>query len=141
MPNNVKSDQEVSIITWDNVRQRAVGVALWIQNNIQGNVVNLYGVPRGGVVPAVIITYLLENAGVDVRLVQSIQALNPNDFRTLVVIDDICDSGDTFTMLKQLFPVAKTTTLFHRSTATFQPDYFDEEITTENWLDFPWEVS
>jgi hypoxanthine phosphoribosyltransferase len=77
----------------------------------------------------------------DVRLAQSIYDLSPNDFRNLVVIDDICDSGHTFQVMKQLAPTAKTVTMFHRSTATFNPDYYDEYVTTENWLQFPWEAN
>lgn len=141
MPNNIKGTQETSVVTWGNIHQHATDIALWIKNNIHGDVVNLYGIPRGGVIPAVMITYLLENMGVDVRLAHAINNLNPNDFRSLVVIDDICDSGDTFKMVKQLFPMAKTVTLFHRSTAKFVPDYFVEEVVTDNWLNFPWEVS
>ena len=141
MPNNIKGDQEVQVITWDNVLIHAVDLALWIRNNTLGKQVTLYGVPRGGTIPAVVIAYMLEHDGMNVRLAQALDHLTPNEFRNLVVIDDICDSGDTFRVIQKIAPTAKTVTLFHRSTATFTPDYFSDCITTENWLHFPWECS
>lgn len=140
MPNNIKhSRQPTKDLSWEDIRIRSVGVALWVKNNMSHKGLSVYGIPRGGVIPATIVTYLLENAGIEARFVQSIYDLTPNDFRNLIVIDDICDSGDTFKVLKQLAPTAKTATLYHRSDAGFTPDYFDEEIVTTHWLSFPWE--
>ena len=141
MPNNVRGDKEVTIVKWDHIRDHAVGIAMWIKRTTPGNQVSLYGVPRGGTIPAVVIAYLLESVGMEVRLAQALDHLTPNELRNLVVIDDICDSGDTFKVIQKIAPTAKTATLFHRSTATFEPDYYDEYITTENWLQFPWEAN
>jgi xanthine phosphoribosyltransferase len=64
----------------------------------------------------------------------------PGELHKLVVIDEICDSGDTFKVIKQLFPMAKTATLFHREGAAFTADYHSYDIKSEAWLQFPWEV-
>jgi hypothetical protein len=50
MANNIKGNQEVSVVTWDNVRQCAVGIAMWIRDHTPRKSVSLYGIPRGGTI-------------------------------------------------------------------------------------------
>ena len=139
MPNNIKGDQEVQAITWEQVRMHALDLALWIRDTSPEKQVTLYGIPRGGTIPAVMIAYMLENEGMNVRLAQALDHLTPNEFRNLIVIDDICDSGDTFKVIQQIAPTARTVTLFHRSTAAFTPNYHSDCLYTNTWLQFPWE--
>lgn len=65
----------------------------------------------------------------------------PNNKRVLIV-DDICDSGDTLyevsNTLKKLYPTCyfKTTTLFFKKSAKFIPDYTIHP--TKEWIEFFW---
>lgn len=64
-------------------------------------------------------------------------------FRSILVIDDIADSGKTLdyvmTLLKKNLPTQtiKTATLFYKKRSVIKPDYYAEE--TEDWIVFPWE--
>jgi xanthine phosphoribosyltransferase len=63
--------------------------------------------------------------------------------RSILIIDDLVDSGKTmsyvFDLFKRTFPTAciKTATLFYKKSSTIKPDYFVQE--TDDWVVFPWE--
>jgi len=55
-----------------------------------------------------------------------------------MIIDDICDSGETIKKLKENFPKCQTATLYHKITAIDKPDIYGT-VSTYDWLYFPWE--
>lgn len=141
MPNNiVKPDQQIDHVTWKDITDGAFIIADWIQRTLGDNTA-IYGIPRGGTVPAVAIVHQLEARGLRARFTADLNHLMPSELHKLVVIDEICDSGDTFKVIKQLFPMAKTATVFHRKSAVFTADYHAYEVEDDRWLLFPWEVA
>ena len=60
----------------------------------------------------------------------------------ILVVDDICDSGDTLSQVintlkeKNTTCEFKTATLFYKKTATFTPDYTLHEA--KEWIEFFW---
>ncbi len=64
-------------------------------------------------------------------------------FNTILIIDDIADSGETLdfviTLIKEALPNAtiKTAVLFYKPKSKIKPDYYVEETT--DWIVFPWE--
>ena len=62
--------------------------------------------------------------------------------KKILIIDDICDSGDTLfevlKIIKEKNPTCtfKTATLFYKKTAIFTPDYTLHEA--KEWIDFFW---
>ena len=140
MPNNVKKPaQDIDKVAWATIKSGAYLIAAWIRDNIGDNAV-VYGIPRGGMIPAITITHQLEGMGLRARFLADIYAVTPPEIPKLVVVDEICDSGDTFRTLKQLFPMAKTATIFHRVGAKFTADYHPYTIDDDRWLRFPWEA-
>ena len=64
--------------------------------------------------------------------------------KRVLVVDDVCDTGDTMSaiiMCKEINKgrVLSTATLHLKPWSFFEPDYHAEE--TKNWLQYPWEVS
>ncbi len=65
------------------------------------------------------------------------------NFNTILIIDDIADSGKTLEfvikLLKEHLPNAtiKTAVLFYKPKSKIKPDYYVEETT--DWIVFPWE--
>jgi hypoxanthine phosphoribosyltransferase len=109
MPKNIiKPDQEIEVITWKDIANGACIIADWVQKNLGDNV-SIYGIPRGGTIPAIMMVHQLEARGLRARFTVDLNHLMPAELHKLVVIDEICDSGDTFKVIKQLFPMAKTT--------------------------------
>jgi len=95
----------------------------------------IYGVPRGGAIPAV---WLSHKTGIDYYQLNSAQISKTADLSHILIVDDICDSGETIKKLKENFPKCQTATLYYKETAIDKPDIYGE-VTGEEWLVFPWE--
>jgi xanthine phosphoribosyltransferase len=90
----------------------------------------IYGVPRGGLVVAVILSHKL---GIPLKT----DPWNPFKSKYLVV-DDINDSGRTlFPHTRE--PNAHTVVLTTRSTSKIQSTYSGDTIEDDEWVYFPWE--
>lgn len=85
-------------------------------------------IPRGGLIPGVIISHLL-----DIPLV-----LNPKYKGNLLLVDDIADSGLTLKTFSTDAPNCTTLTLYKDIHSNFIPDYFYFE--SGEWIKFPWET-
>ena len=88
----------------------------------------VYGIPRGGCIPATWISYQL-----DIHLMTEYGFYIPAE--KVLIADDICDTGITF----EPFIEAgyDTACLFWKPRATVKPTYYVHE--TELWVVFPYE--
>ena len=120
-------------IDWDIIDQLITVIARKIMASdveIQG----VYGIPRGGLVPAVLLSHKL-----GVPLVSSLKNHS-------LIVDDISDSGNTLTNLlnKAHYPISGThklytATIFERKSTSFKPDFVGKHIEYQDWIVFPWE--
>ena len=76
------------ILNWQNVRSRAKEIAEEIMKSGVPNGLNLYGIPRGGIYAAQLVSAALDERGMSNILVESSELAQ-------VFIDDIIDSGAT----------------------------------------------
>ena len=88
---------------------------------------DIFGLQRGGLIPAVMISHQL-------RIPMTKGTISTNT----LIIDDICDSGETIQKIKENFPKCQTATLYYKETAIVKPDIYGE-IVEEEWIVFPWE--
>lgn len=56
-----------------------------------------------------------------------------------LIVDDICDTGETLGALQAIFPNSKSCTLFLGAKKRHIPDYYLE--ITDEWIVFPWETN
>lgn len=99
---------------------------------------HILAIARGGLVPA---TYIAHALGVST--IECCREVPPmyNLSDDVLIVDDISDSGDTLAQLVVKLNCNYTTaTVFKRFNTSFEPDYFGEEILTDDWITFPWEV-
>jgi hypoxanthine phosphoribosyltransferase len=89
----------------------------------QPNIDSVFGLKRGGLIPAVMISHKLGLPWSDVML--------PNT----LVVDDICDTGIT---LKNTVGVY-TAVLHYKSQSKVIPTYYAEEIENDSWIVYPFE--
>lgn len=87
---------------------------------------NIYGIPRGGLVIATIISYALNKP-----LITNKQEITKNT----LIVDDICDSGKTLEEYKD----NDTYTIFYKKEAKIKPTYYTKITNQETWIVFPWE--
>ena len=92
----------------------------------------VYGVPRGGLIIAVLVSH---NLGIP--LITSLRDMYGKKF---LVVDDIADTGRTLEKLKKLEVCDKATfaTLDYHKQSSVVPDYWISE-KGDNWIVYPWE--
>jgi len=117
----------------------------------------IVGVARGGLVPARILSDLLEKSNIVTVTVESretdqenkkepvlIHALPiPVAGKRVLIVDDVADTGQSLTMAREhvLLHKAQETkiaTLYYKPWSMVKPDYYEKE--TERWIIFPWDA-
>ena len=141
-------------VEWDHVYSLLLEIADRIkESDFKADVI--VGISRGGLLPARILSDLLDNphlANIKVEFYVDIDqtkevpvitqpvSVSVKDKRVLIV-DDITDSGQSFRLvwetLAQEAAEVKTVTLYHKPWSCFTPDIYARE--TEAWVIFPWE--
>ena len=111
-------------LSWNDIeRDVETLVKRILLSNIPVNTV--HGLKRGGYIPAVMISHQLKLPYSEVVL------------KDTLVIDDICDSGETLDKAPGLYHAVLH---YKPHTSIFTPNLFAREIGDE-WLVYPWERS
>ena len=115
------------------------------------------GFGRGGLIPATIIAYKLGipvlNYGVssyinkdktpEYNVYQNIDFDNLPKSSRLLVIDDICDTGETFkhfrSMTKPNVWAATYAALFAKESSSINVDFYSSLAGEDQWIVFPWD--
>ena len=138
--------------TWEEMRRDVNVLARDIVLNNFDPVV-IVGLSRGGLTPGVMLSHWFKKPFKSVA-----SALRdfpewedylprPTDKRVLIV-DDICDSGETFHKIKDYLTKnangvdVRFATLWWNNECNFEPTYYVKEIakdSTNTWIHFPWE--
>ena len=100
----------------------------------------IFGLERGGLPVAVHLSHKL-NIPLVVKMEEVFELLAKQDTLSVLVVDDIIDTGST---LEGIFYdidgiKRKTAVLYYKPHASFTPDYYVRQTT--DWLVFPWENS
>ena len=109
-------------LTYDNFLLAMQEIAKRI-NKLPGK--SIYGIRRGGMVPAVYLSHLTGR-----RIV-------PSPGKKTIIVDDICDSGTTLYDYKKLG--YKTATIYYHKQNIVEPDIWIYE-KKDDWILFPWET-
>ena len=91
----------------------------------------VYGVPRGGIILAVLISH-----GLDVPMLFSPAA-------GCLIVDDICDTGETLVHYYKNSsamekPKYHITTMIYKENSLVKPEYYWDK-KYDSWVVFPWE--
>ena len=89
---------------------------------------SIYGVPRGGLVVAVMLSHRL-----NLPLTNKINS-------KVLIVDDISDRGDTLTKLEEKEKVNFVATLITRTRSKFWPDFTAKLTSDKDFYVFPWET-
>lgn len=99
----------------------------------------VYGIPRGGLIPAVFISHQLE---IDL-LINLNSSLNKLKDKKIFIIDDIVDTGITMIEIINLIKLFNiklkvfSGSIFKHKKSNFIPDFYVEE--NDKWIIFPYE--
>jgi hypoxanthine phosphoribosyltransferase len=150
------SNIDYEVPTWDQIYEMLLCQAQKIktQNYKQDLIV---AIARGGVIPARILSDLLETPNlsfIQIEFYANInqtlqeptlkQALTTNvTGKKLLLIDDISDTGKSLKLAKthlqhQGAIEIKTATLYEKSHSIMTPDFYEKQ--TADWVVFPWDI-
>ena len=113
--------------SWENVTDEIDNlVSILSEKNLP--IDSIYGIPRGGLIPAVMLSHKLDLPFV----------LNPTE--NTLVVDDISDSGLTLGD-HHLHGAIYTLTLHMRNGSKYEPTIYGKFIDSDKWIVYPWELS
>lgn len=112
---------------WNYINKAIDDLAVRIKKN---NYIAIYGLPRGGLIPAVMLSHKL-----------NLPLINNKSFVTskILVVDDIIDSGNTIKEFKKLHGNFDLVTIHYKNCSTIYPTYYYEKIDKRVWAIYPWE--
>jgi len=144
--------------SYNDIHNACVGIAGAMKATI-GDVKNVIGVARGGLLPAVILSHTLNKPlivveysskagkGDDKEQSNNLPILTPEQGPVLIV-DDICDSGHTLNEIvyhfNKLGVSVVTAVLFYKTheNQVMIPDLYWRQIPSDaGWVTFPFEVT
>ena len=112
--------------SWEDIDEHMEMLSLDIMKS-GVNFNKIAGIKRGGLIPAVMLSHILNTPISDII-----------DSYTLVV-DDICDTGETLNSYKELkCPIA---TIHYKRSAIIEPTFWRELVDDKTWIVYPWERS
>lgn len=91
----------------------------------------IYGIPRGGLVIAVMMSHIL-----NIPYTDRLQSLYGERF---LVVDDIADSGETLQQMRaEVFKNAEFATIHYNKDSIFKPNFY-VSMKQNDWIVYPWE--
>ena len=117
-------------LTWNDV-DRAINRIVASINSNGTKFEAVGGLPRGGLIPAVMLSHRLSIPFVAQANISSIEG-------DILVVDDICDTGRTLKRFKFENNIY-TAALHWKQSADYQPNYFWEIAYENEWIVYPWE--
>lgn len=117
-------------LSWDDI-DRAINRIVASIHSSEIELKAIGGLPRGGLIPAVMLSHRL-----GIPFVSQVNI--KNIFGNILIVDDICDTGQTLKQFKFENNVY-TATLHWKQSAEYQPNYFWEIAYENEWIVYPWE--
>ncbi len=142
--------------TWSQIYDMLLNQARKIQNQ-QYQPDTIIGIAKGGVIPARLLSDLMETSQLSTIEIESYQniaepKLKPTLKKTLsisvegkkiLVVDDISDTGRCLKLAQTYLQEQgaleiRTATLYFKPQSITKPDFYEKQ--TSNWVVFPWEI-
>jgi uncharacterized protein len=121
-------------LSWELIDELTDKIAIEVSRNYK-EIKFIYGIPRGGLIPAVILSHKL-----GIKLINEV-------FSHTLVVDDIVDTGETMKIRVAEANIwgdtrnIVTTSLVTRSSAEYKPNITGMPLRSDGWVCYPWENS
>ena len=144
-------------VSWDQFHRDARALAWRLAD--KGPFEGIVCITRGGLVPAAIVARELElrlietvcvasyhnyaNQG-ELRVLKdiapSIRAIGDGRGKSVLVIDDLTDTGKTARIVREMLPNAHFATVYAKPQGVPTIDTFVTEVSQDTWIYFPWDM-
>ena len=121
-----------TFVSWDELESLVDDLCTKIvRSGVQ--IEHIYGLPRGGLIPAVMISHKL-------NIPMTSKPISHN----ILIVDDICDSGETFFSVEKKYHEDKLEIKFaclhlKPHTSIFTPEFCGRYLYSNAWIVYPWE--
>ncbi len=122
------SEEVKRMVNWREVDQLVWNLVRKIPKK---EIQNIYGVPRGGLIPAVMLSHQL-----NLPLLLDRSRIGKNT----LIVDDLTDSGKTLVELTKEVGKVRTAVLFHNKESIYLPTYYGD-MKPDSWIVFPYETN
>ena len=122
----MKKENTLLYCTWDHLDKLIMDIKMHLEDT---KYVNIAGIPRGGLIPAVMLSH-----ATGLPLVPIGEAKG-----NTIIVDDIVDSGETVSSFMNAG--YRVVALYERYTAKHKPEFAPHFLAADNWIVFPWESS
>ncbi|NBW57287.1 hypothetical protein EBR43_05795 [bacterium] len=144
---------EKTIVTWRKVMSLCSNIVAQLKDKYP-NVVDydIVGLSRGGLVPGVIISNMLNVRQMHALGMRSYadqektethvyQVPDIASMRKILLIDDISDTGESFKQTHEMLVNKEviTVSLFLKEKTKFVPNVYGKKVKHDQWVVFPWE--
>ncbi len=140
---------------WGAIYEGSQALARFARKEI-GEPQGIIGIARGGLVPATIMAHIFDiKPVISVSIVSYdketktarpvITALDKARLASVgkgkgwLIVDDICDTGETIKVMREYLPCACVVTLMLNKDCLIKPDFCYSFKEAEEWVVFPWE--
>jgi hypoxanthine phosphoribosyltransferase len=115
-------------LSWDEIEDAIESLAYQIKQSDK-KIGSMNGLARGGLIPAVMLSH---------KLGIPFMNENNNDEGYILIVDDICDTGETLEYYN-IHDYILTATIHHKQTAIIEPDFYYSLAPQDKWIVYPWE--
>jgi hypoxanthine phosphoribosyltransferase len=115
-------------LSWDEIEDAIESLAYQIKRSGK-KIGSMDGLARGGLIPAVMLSH---------KLGIPFMNENNNDEGYILIVDDICDTGETLEYY-DIHDYILTATIHYKQTATVKPDFYYSLAPQDKWIVYPWE--
>ena len=148
--------QKAFPVSWDQFHRDARALA-W-RLNAAGPFSAMVTVTRGGLVPAAIVarelgirvietvcieSYTDDKQQGELRVLKAITekiAKNTDGGASVLVVDDLVDTGATARLVREMLPKAHFATVYAKPLGRPLVDTFVTEVSQDTWIYFPWDL-
>ena len=117
-------------VSWELIDECVTEIAFHLKDTGK-DFKGVYGIPRGGVILAVLLSHKL-----DLPYVENPYNYQLDDF---IVIDDIADTGETLKFYEETFEKSYIVTIHEHEQSIVKPDYSVID-KGDKWIVYPWET-
>jgi len=142
-----------AIVSWRNFNSLCNKVVKQLKDKFP-NIIdyNIIGLSRGGLIPAVVISNILNIRKVyslglksynetNKEKVEIYQIPDLSNMDKILLIDDISDTGESFNLTKEMMQSKDviTASLYVKQGTKFMPEVYGKCVLNDVWVVFPWE--
>ena len=136
-------------LDWAQIHRDTHMLASMLQQ--KGSWEHLVAVTRGGLIPAALLSQCLNIRYIDTVCLQSygddttrgeltvLKPLLAPQASSILVVDDLIDSGQTYHLVKKMLPQATYAVLYVKEPAPADIPFYAAIMPRDAWVVFPWE--